>query len=262
MPTAADPARPGGGLLLDDDGAVLARFVEGTRDGRPLADLVALEPGAGVERTAERILRELGGWKVAGDEDLGRALIALGAQPARHARVRSRDLRRDPAPAGWAEPATPAGVRIGPLDRPAAELAAMYEAAYPPEHADWRYTGPPADYATDLADLLDGRIAGPRLALSRLATTAAGEPAGVLLVTELDEPPPFGGAWVAELFRRQGPELRGTGRALLQSGLAAATAAGRPAIGLAVSDGNPAERLYASLGFAVVLRSISVVVPG
>jgi GNAT superfamily N-acetyltransferase len=255
MPVAAHPSRPGWRLLRDDDGRPVAAFLLGERDGLPLADLVEPEPGVPLDAIARRMAAELTGWKVAGDVDLGRALIAGGARPARHAHVHSRDLRRDPAPAEWAD--VPG---IGPLDRTAPELVGVYAAAYPPDHVDWQYTGPPPDYESDLAGILDGRIAGPRLDSSRLAVDGAGEPAGALVVTELEGVPPFGGPWVAELFRRPGDDLRGTGRALLQAGLAVATAAGLPALGLAVTEGNPARALYESLGFERVLSSLSVVI--
>jgi ribosomal protein S18 acetylase RimI-like enzyme len=64
---------------------------------------------------------------------------------------------------------------------------------------------------------------------------------------------------VAELFRRPGDDIRGAGRALLEATAAAATRAGLPALGLAVTDGNPAQRLYESLRFERVLSSLVVV---
>jgi GNAT superfamily N-acetyltransferase len=120
---------------------------------------------------------------------------------------------------------------------------------------------PPADPVADLAAVLDGHVAGRVIDCSRLALDRSETPVGVLIVTSLPGEPPFAGPWVAELFRRPGPELRGTGRALLEAGLEAATAAGLPALGLAVSEGNPAERLYAALGFERRLSSLSVDVP-
>jgi GNAT superfamily N-acetyltransferase len=256
VPVVADPSRPDWRRLVDDDGRVLASFLYGRRDGRPLADLAEPAPGTPVLTVAERMTVELPGWKVAGDVALGEALVDLGARPTRHAHAHSRDLRRHPAgPAA----APPPGVTIGPLDRDAHALTPVYEAAYPPDHVDWTYTGPPPDYGKDLAGILDGEIAGPRLDVSRLALDAAGRPAGVLIVTRLDGDPPFGGPWVAELFRRPGDDVRGTGRALLEAGLEAATQAGLPALGLAVTDGNPAQRLYESLGLERVLSSFSVV---
>jgi ribosomal protein S18 acetylase RimI-like enzyme len=252
---APDPSRTDRRLLRDHDGRMLASFAPGERDGRPLADLVEPADGVPIAAVARQIAEEMPDWKVAGDVALGRALVALGARPTRHAHVHSRDLRRDPAPAEWAD-----APGIGPLDRTAAELVEIYAAAYPAGHVDWLYTGPPADYEADLAGVLDGRIAGPRLDASRLAVDAAGRPAGALIVTQLEGDPPFGGPWVAELFRRPGDDLRGMGRTLLQAGLAVATVAGLPALGLAVTEGNPAQALYEALGFARVLSSLTVVV--
>jgi GNAT superfamily N-acetyltransferase len=254
VPVVSDPSRPDWRRLVDDDGRTLAGFLYLHRDGRPLADLVETE--AGVAEVADRMIRELPGWKVAGDPALGAALIDRGAQPTRHAHVHSRDLEAHPA----GEPGDPpAGIAIGPLDTDAAALAPLYRAAYPPEHVDWTYTGPPADYEDDLAGILDGGIAGPRLDISRLARDARGAPAAVLIATRLEGNPPFGGPWVAELFRRPGDDVRGAGRALLEATTAAATRAGLPALGLAVTDGNPARRLYESLGFERVLSSLVVV---
>jgi L-amino acid N-acyltransferase YncA len=259
MPLADDPSRSRGRVLTRQDGTPLARFVEGTRDRRRLADLLEPEPGADREAVADAIARELAGWKVAADPQTGRALVARGARPTRHAHIRSRDLAEHPPD----EPARPpAGVTLGPLDRSAAELAELYAAAYPPGHADWTYIPAPVDYAADLAAVLDGVIAGPLLESSRLATTRDGTPVGVLAVTEIEGAPPVGGPWVAELFRAPGAAYRGTGRALLLAGMHAARQAGLGTLGLAVSDGNPAERLYASLGFELVLSSLVVVIPG
>jgi GNAT superfamily N-acetyltransferase len=259
VPIAEDPERADGRALLDGHGRVLARFTAGDRDGRPIADRLERAPGVPLDAVVAAIGSDLPGWIVAGDEELGRALLAAGGRGRRHAHLRSRDLRA--APAGPPS-AAPPGVRIGPLDRDAAALAAVYAAAYPPEHPDWTYGAPPADPQADLADILAGRTVGPVLACSRLAVDAAGAVAGALIVTEAEGEPPVGGPWVAELFRRPGPELRGTGRALLEAGLAEAGAAGLPTLGLAVTEGNPAERLYAALGFERVLTTLVVVVAG
>jgi GNAT superfamily N-acetyltransferase len=258
MPVADDPSRPHGRLLTNDDGARLGRFVAAEGDGRPLADLFETFPDAPLDGVAERILADLAGWKVAPEPRLGEALVARGARPTRHVHLRSRDLRRRPP---GETPSPPPGVTIGPLDRGAAELGELYAAAYSPGHADWTYIGPPADPVAYLEALLDGATAGPRLEISRLAIAADRTPAGVLIVTRLDGEPPFGGPWVAELFRRPGSAHAGTGRALLLTVIAAAHAAGLPALGLAVSEGNPAERLYAALGFERILSALAVDVP-
>jgi len=255
VPVVTDPTHPDWRCLVDDEGRTLARFAYGHRDGRPIADLVETE--AGVAAVADRMVRELPGWKVAGAPALGEALVDRGARPTRHVHVHSRDLTANPA--GAPRSPLPPGITIGPLDRPASELAPLYESAYPPGHVDWTYTGPPRDYEHDLAGILDGPLAGPRLPIGRLALDARHRPAGVLIVTRLEGEPPFGGPWVAELFRRPGDDVRGAGRALLESGLHAATQEGYPALGLAVTDGNPAQRLYQELGFERILSSLVVV---
>jgi len=253
VPIADDPSRPNGRVLLDQGGTPLAHFVQGTRDGRPLADLVETAPDAAVPAVVSAIEAELAGWKVAGDEALGRALAAAGATPTRHAHVMSRDLREHPADG---DPQPPG---IGPLDATAEEIAPLHRAAYPPGHPDWAYTEP-GDSEDDLRAILAGEMAGPVLPCSRHVRNPDGTLAGVLIITTLDGPPPFGRPWVAELFRAPGPELRGTGRALLEAGLAAATRDGHATIGLAVSEGNPAVRLYAALGFERILSSLVVIV--
>ena len=61
------------------------------------------------------------------------------------------------------------------------------------------------------------------------------------------------------MFR--GPGGRGAGRALLKRALGLATRDGLPALGLAVTEGNPARRLYEELGFRPLLTSFTVRMP-
>jgi hypothetical protein len=126
MPLADDPVRPNGRVLLGGDGAPLARFIEGTRDGRRLADLLEPAPDTPLGTVTDGIFSELRGWKVAAPPGLGAALVDRGGQPTRHAHVLSRDLiRRPPEEA----PDPPPGVTIGPLDRGAADLMARRRSA-------------------------------------------------------------------------------------------------------------------------------------
>ena len=55
--------------------------------------------------------------------------------------------------------------------------------------------------------------------------------------------------------------LPGLGRLLLQRALGLAAELGLPALSLAVTDGNPARRLYQTLGFRHVSTSLNVLVP-
>ncbi|HEY7075458.1 MAG TPA: GNAT family N-acetyltransferase [Solirubrobacteraceae bacterium] len=253
MPIRTDPERPGWQLLLDAGGAPVARFELLVRDGRRVADLLTRCPGIGVERAAGAVLADLRGMLVCGDEELGRALVAAGGQPRRHAHVLSRDLRAAP-PTAPGPP--PAGLRIAPADRRASDLAAAFRAAYPRDHPDFRAYPYPEDPALELAPLLDGRQVGPLLAASALALDGAGRVVGAALVNRAPGVPPDAGPWLTQLFRA--PAHPGTGRALLEHALAALAGAGEEALGLAVTDGNPAERLYRALGFRRTFTAFNV----
>jgi GNAT superfamily N-acetyltransferase len=243
MPVVADLDRPERRKLVDADGLPLARFVHVERDGRVVADLFELE--VPVERALPTIMAELTGMRVAGPEPLGRALVAAGGIPARHAHVYSHDLRERPTPR------LSAGLRFAAADRPAADLLPAYLAAYPRDHVDAHVLAG-EDSGAHLARILGGGFGRP-LEGSGLAVDADGRVVGAILVNEFAEaPPPFGGPWVMELFRA--PGARGAGRALLQRALSLTSGT----LGLAVTHGNPAERLYVALGFKRVFTAFSV----
>ena len=228
--------------LTDTDGTPIATYTDVERDGRRVADLLELE--VPVERALQPILGQLKGYRVAGPVELGRALIEAGGTPARHAHVYSHDLAERP------EPRVPRGITLTPLARPAAELVPAYLAAHPPDHPDYRVI---ADEDSDawMAALLAGKY-GPMLDSSGLAI-ADDVVVGAILIADLADPdPPFAGPWVMELFRD--PAHRGVGRALLERALARSDRA----LGLAVTDGNPAAQLYERLGFRLVLTALSV----
>jgi GNAT superfamily N-acetyltransferase len=97
---------------------------------------------------------------------------------------------------------------------------------------------------------------GPLLGCSGLALRADGTVAAAILVNDSGGELPAGGPWIAQFFRH--PEARGAGAPLLRRALALATLDGLPAIGLAVTDGNPAQRLYEAHGFAEVRNLLTV----
>ena len=97
---------------------------------------------------------------------------------------------------------------------------------------------------------------GPLLAGCGVALDAAGGVAGACIVTGHPGDPPFGGPWVVFVFRAPGHP--GAGRALLVRALRIAARDGLPALGLAVTQANPATRLYEDLGFRRILSAMSV----
>jgi GNAT superfamily N-acetyltransferase len=234
MPLRPDPDRPGWLTLTDLHGTAVGAFLRGERDGRPLADLFERETTP--EDAVPAILIELRGWRIAGDEALGEALIAAGGRSVRHAHVYTHDLEAIPGP-GEGEP-------LG--ERTVDDLVAAFAAAFGPDHPDGV-----RDPRTSLLHATDGELLDASGVFVR-----DGEVVAAVLIGRFEGEPPFGGPWVMELFRD--PAHPGTGRALLERALQRAAAAGLPALGLAVTDGNPAARLYEAVGFRRVLSSRSV----
>jgi GNAT superfamily N-acetyltransferase len=261
VPIAGDAAAgPAGRLLLDQRGRLLARFQDGSYGERRWADLFELADGVTADRAVPAVLADLAGALLSGDEALGLALIAAGATPHRHAHLYSWDLRAKPPPA-WEPVHAPAGVRVTDLDRPAADLADAWRAAFPPGHRDHLGGPPPPEVERELADKLAGRVLGPLLPCSGLAVAADGRVVAAVIVTDRAGEPPQGGPWVCDLFRHPAPAWAGLGRLLLERALSLGAELGLPALSLVVTDGNPARRLYQTLGFRHVSTTLNVLVP-
>jgi GNAT superfamily N-acetyltransferase len=221
--------------LHDSDGTPIARYLYVNSGGREIADLLELE--VPVERAVPVVLSGLKGMRVAGPPELGWALAVRGARVRRHAHVYSHDLAGERA-----EPDPPPGITLTPVDRPIVDLLPAYRAAFPPGHPD--RTERDEEHLSRF-ELLDA---------SGLAVAADGNVAGAILVADLEgADPPLGGPWIMEVFRD--PRYPGAGRALLERALARAEG---PTLGLSVTEGNRAERLYRALGFRRVLSSVSV----
>jgi GNAT superfamily N-acetyltransferase len=233
-------------MLVDADGAEIGAFLYVEREDRRVADLFEPAPDLPLKRIVAAIRAELRGWRIAGDERLGAALLDAGARPVRHGHVLTHDLETIPSETG--------GFALAPFDHAAAALVPAYLVAYGPGHPDFA-TREGEDPQAELAQLLSGGELGPVLACSGAALDGD-RVVGAIIVTDSPGEPPFGGPWVCELFRD--PAHPGTGRALLEHALNGAQAAGLPALSLAVTTGNPAQRLYESVGFRRVLTTLSV----
>jgi GNAT superfamily N-acetyltransferase len=234
MPLRPDPDRPGWLTLTDAHGAEVGTFLRGERDGRPLADL--FERDTTPEDAVPAILAELRGWRIAADEALGEALIAAGARPVRHAHVYTHHLQSVPGP-GEGEP-----LGAHTVD----DLVPAFAAAFGPDHPDGV-----RDPRSALAHATGDELLDASGVIVRDGRVVAG-----IIIGRFEGEPPFGGPWVMELFRD--PAHPGTGRALLERALHRAAEAGLPALGLAVTEGNPATRLYEAVGFRRVLTAVSV----
>lgn len=181
--------------------------------------------------------------------DEAAALRATGARLVRHGHDMVLDLPAGDLP----EAPLPDGLTLRAGVEPDPSLTRALLAAYPPGHLDARPGGRTYEEAdSELADLLSGRSVGPVLRdPSATATDAAGAVAGAVIVTRI-QPEAWGwpgGPWVAEVLVVPAWQGRGAGRALLRRAIVQCTAGGEPRIGLTVTDGNPAERLYRALGF-------------
>lgn len=234
-------------VLRDGSGRAVLSYQELPGE-RVAVEAEVLGPGA-----AGAVLAQLPGWTVSGPVPLADELAAWGALVRRRFQVLRRDLGRD-RPEGDLPPGYRA---VGP-DRPARDLLPAWHAAYRAEgHPDAH----PADVEAMLAERLLPLLAGADGAVlpwSRLAL----DPDGTVVAGVIALDVPGLGAWVGDVFRDPAPRHAGLGGALLGLVLRLAAERGVPEIGLAVSDGNPAERVYRRLGFEPVRRLGTVVVPG
>ncbi|MDH4158838.1 MAG: GNAT family N-acetyltransferase [Actinomycetota bacterium] len=244
----AEIIQPAGMVELVVDGVPVLRYLRGDGE-RPLADLAqALVP---VAEVAPAVLRELAGWQLATDDRaLEQELVGHGATLVRHAHVLSFDLiadadRLDPA---WAHPELSYPLRVTGVDRPADAFTDVELAAFPPGHPDHEFADG-AHARQMLQELLDGATVGPYLPAASGLVLDGERVVAFLLANRMTGTPPLGGPWLSDVARLPDPAYRGVGMALVRRALVALADAGEPAFGLAVSDGNPARRLYEELGF-------------
>jgi GNAT superfamily N-acetyltransferase len=243
-------------VITDPDGTVLS-YVPRTRDGRPWADR-AWAAGSSPERI---VLDRLAGWAVSCHEDLAGLLIAHGAVVTRRGNRMARDLRTAPPPPRWGGQRPPAAFRIVPCDRPARDLLGAWRAAYPADHPDHFRADDQTALRERLGPLLTGRLYGPLLPFSALVANPSDRIVAAALVNDFAAEAPRHGPWITELFRQPAPLHAGLGTLLLRRILADAAQAGHPAVSLAVTDGNPAQHLYAAHGFRLIEKIVTLYIP-
>ena len=242
----------------DRSGTPVLSYVAGSDDDRPAAFGVL---GIGdVDLTApdlvDLLIADLPGWVLSGPSELGLALEARGARVRRRFHVMTRSLAGDPPPPEWAETDLGPGHRAVRCDRDPHDILDAYRAAYStPGHPDPLPDRDDEVLAERLAPLLTARPSH-LLPSSRLVV----DPEDRVVAGAFLQATPRG-PWIADVFRRPGPDQAGLGSALLRQVLAGAAADGVRELGLAVTDGNPAQGRYARLGFRTTLSLTTLVMP-
>ncbi len=244
-------------ILVGNDGTPLATYLATERRGRPCADVLAAVPGAVDGDLVAAVFGQLAAWSVATDPQIGELLIAAGATELRRAIVMLHELRPPAEP-----PAVPAGITIAPFAHDTDDVIAAMLAAYPPGHLDRADESSDADERASMERLLEGHVAGPVMAASRVALVPDGSVVAAAIVNSEIAEPPFTGPWLGEVFRHPGDAPPGTGAALIAAVIVALRDDGERGLGLMVTAGSPALRVYERLGFSVVRTTVSVLVPG
>jgi GNAT superfamily N-acetyltransferase len=244
--------------LVDERGRSLLTYLPGTRNGQPWADLVELADDVSVDQAVSALLRSRAGWAVSSHQDFGQALVDRGATILRHAHAMSWDLVAAPVRSSWRTMTLPDALHLGQVTPDARRIVRSHALAYPAMHPDH-------DMLTDAAALqrvLDGEWVGT------LSTTASAwicdesdEVVAGLTVTVKEGGPPFAGPWVADVWRIPTDQTRGLGAVLLRRAAAVLLEEGFISLGLAVTAGNPARRLYERLGFVTTDSSMTVSLP-
>ncbi|MGW0658507.1 GNAT family N-acetyltransferase [Streptodolium elevatio] len=247
--------------LRDDKDREVADYVVGNWRGHRLADDLEPRPGVPLADLAAAVLRALPGWAVCAQEREGRALAAAGARLQRHAHCYTWDLVARPPEPSWAVPELPPGITLSPaVEHEPADLTAAWIGAYPPGHPD-NPGGESFDSArAQLATLYEGTLIGALMPASCVLRHGP-RPVAVCLANDRPGAPPLLGPWVTEVFRDPDRAYAGLGATALRATLARAAADAVRALGLAVTEGNPARATYEKLGFAHSESTMTLLVP-
>lgn len=227
--------------LFDADGRRVGEAaIDPTVEPLPRAAITSDGPPADV---ADAVVRQLRGHRLAvRDADLADALVERGAELLRASWLMALAL-----PAGVEAP----DADVRPLRDAADEYGEIVWRAYPPGHPDHdMLEATPADAARTVQGYLDGRIVGPLLRDASCEAWTDGRLAGMCVISRMPADDEYGGsAWVTDVCVLPDTQGRGLGRAMLAHAIGRLSTDGEPTLGLAVTRGSPARKLYDSLGF-------------
>ena len=226
----------------------------------PSAEL--FEATADLGRVVDAILTDLAGWNLTTTDDaLASALIECGALSTRHFSLMTVDLASQGEPIGDIVTLDVYDVRPLMIDSEIPrDIIGLVRSAYPPGHPD-EELGSDDDIVRDIRRALDGDRLGALMDMSALVFDGD-RPVGLVMVNRVPGAAPTGGPWVTDLFRDPDRRYAGLGRALLVRALILCRESGESSVSLAVTEGNPARRLYESLGFGLVATTRKLRLPG
>lgn len=192
--------------------------------------------------------------RIVDDPARAAAAIAAGGRLDRHSVVMVLDLA-DARPL----PSSEAGFRVDSMDAArVAEYGEVVVRAYPPEHPDHEPSDVDPVAASDgIAQYLRGDEIGPWVAEASLhVTDRDGRVVGLILVNETTASESFdAGPFVTDLCVDPAVAGNGLGGALLVASASRLADLGWSEMILVVTVGNPARRVYESLGFQVSAES-------
>lgn len=238
--------------LLDRQGPIL-QYVDDVRDQLPTADLARVPAGRTADEAADAAVGRLAGWLLATeDPDLAAALLGRGATPIRHAHVMSaRTAEHRDAPVIELVPRTSVDVR---------DYLPGWLAAYPAEHPDHE-TGSTDEIIARCWAWYDEPVWLEREHRSSGLLVQDGQVVAGIIVSLRPQPVPYGGPWVHDVWRVPQASEPGTGGLLIAQAMRMLDEDGLATLGLAVSHGNPAQRVYERLGFSQQLEAWTLRVP-
>lgn len=254
----------GAAVLTDDDGRVVARTWLEPVATPPRAEVLTAVDGAEPALVAQVARADLAGMRVSTtDAAVADALVAAGGRVVRHATTMSL-THATTTPAGSDDRVVTWGLAPAGATTPTA-VAAASVAAYTPEHPD---TVPGEDdlasAAAGIASIIAGDAVGDFVPGCSGVVLDGGAVVGAILITVLPPAPAHdwgGGTWIADVFVAASHAGLGLGRALLAHAVDRSAAGGHERMGLAVTEGNPARRLYDAAGFVPDRTSWSVLLP-